>query len=101
MCFLYIVYIRRYICRFCQCWHERICTCTYIIIHMNVVMQCGYIAATKRKTLFVQACVKTFVCMYICSYTCTYLHLMYTSLRSCRASHKALGKPKMAIQLVH
>ena len=34
----YVVYIRTYICRFCQYWHERIRTCTYIIIHMNMVM---------------------------------------------------------------
>ena len=84
-----------------QCWHERIRTCTYVYVRMNIVIQCGYTAATNHTSLFVQTCAETYACMYIRMFVpCTYMHLLYTSLRSRRASYEAPGKPKKAIQLV-
>ena len=63
----YVVYIRTYICRFCQCWHERVRICTYIIIHMNVVMH----------VMWLHCCYKADkpVCTDVCKNIRLYVHM--------------------------
>ena len=97
-----VLCVHAYICRLCQCWHERVRTCTYVRIHTyeygdTMWLHCCYKA---HNSVCTDVCknIRLYVRMFV---PCTYMHLLYTSLRSHRASLGGPGKPKKAIQLVH